>query len=407
MLTRLHARGFKSLIDLEVEFPRLTVLFGPNASGKSNIIEAAQLLAAMGTSDTLGDAFKGSIRGYPLEAFTFPTTGLPGLLAQSTARLSIEADLRVATAHYAYRVGVQTRPASGRMTVFDEFLAERDSRGKPRIEVDAEGNLHLRPNRAGRPPVEKADLNYALLSEKRLSGSGYEALEACRSEFGDWRVYYLDPRTAMRAARPPTEVRDIGVTGADIAPYLHRLSSEEPPRFAAVQRTLRAMIPSVEDLRVDLDDKRGELDIQIRQDGCDYSSRIISEGTLRVLALCAIAVNPWGGSLVAFEEPENGVHPQRLELIAKLLVSLATQQDRQVIVTTHSAQFCAAVLRLTRGMSEQVAVLNVQKRQGATTASPIEFADGLFQDEELRLGLCSPTEDGMFEALLLRGMLDE
>jgi hypothetical protein len=57
---------------------------------------------------------------------------------------------------------------------------------------------------------------------------------------------------------------------------------------------------------------------------------------LRVLALCAIAVNPWNGPLSAFEEPENGVHPRRLELIADLLTSLALEQGRQLVVTSHS-----------------------------------------------------------------------
>src|SRR4030042_1642376 len=106
-----------------------------------------------------------------------------------------------------------------------------------------------------------------------------------------------------------------------------------------IKRTLRSLIPSVDDLVVDLDKQRGTLDIQIQQRGTKFSSRVISEGTLRVLALCTIAVNPWSGSLLAFEQPENGVHPRRIELIAQLLASLATEQKRQVIVTTHSPLF--------------------------------------------------------------------
>lgn len=42
MLQRLKVQGFKSLTDLEVDLPRLTVLFGPNAAGKSNLLEAVQ-----------------------------------------------------------------------------------------------------------------------------------------------------------------------------------------------------------------------------------------------------------------------------------------------------------------------------------------------------------------------------
>lgn len=79
-------------------------------------------------------------------------------------------------------------------------------------------------------------------------------------------------------AQPPAEVRDIGVLGGDIAPFLYRLRAEKPKHFAAVRRTLTSIIPSVEDLVVDLDKRRGTLDILVRQDGTELSSRIVSEG---------------------------------------------------------------------------------------------------------------------------------
>jgi predicted ATPase len=98
----------------------------------------------------------------------------------------------------------------------------------------------------------------------------------------------------MRSAKSPAEVSDIGVLGEDIAPFLYRLRAEHLKNFEAGKRTLRSVVPSIEDFEIDLDKRRGTLDILIRQNGIDFSSRIISEGTLRVLALCAIAANPWG-----------------------------------------------------------------------------------------------------------------
>ncbi len=72
------------------------------------------------------------------------------------------------------------------------------------------------------------------------------------------------------------------------------------------------------------------LDVMVKQGGVDYSTRVMSEGTLRVLALCAIALNPWGGSLITIEEPENGVQPQQIELITELLLSMSSER-RQII----------------------------------------------------------------------------
>ncbi|MBM3501622.1 MAG: ATP-binding protein, partial [Armatimonadetes bacterium] len=183
--------------------------------------------------------------------------------------------------------------------------------------------------------------------------------------------------------------------------------AEDPKRFQALKRTLRSLIPSVQDLSVDLDTRRGTLDILIRQDGIDYSSRIASEGTLRVLALCAISVNPWGGTLIAFEEPENGVHPRRIELIAQLLMSLVEESDRQVVVTTHSPLFCDAVLRNARLRPEDVGLFNVQRDGRATVVRAFNVAGPLFTDSQLAAALTSGTEDGLFENLLLRGLLDD
>ncbi|MEW6749362.1 MAG: ATP-binding protein [Candidatus Latescibacterota bacterium] len=166
-------------------------------------------------------------------------------------------------------------------------------------------------------------------------------------------------------------------------------------------------MPSVEDLTVDLDSRRGTLDIQIRQGGTDYSSRIVSEGTLRVLAFCAIAVNPWGGSLLAFEEPENGVHPRRLELIAQLLISLAREQGRQVVVTTHSPLFCDAVLKGSGEQPQDIGLFNVRQQGSATVVTSFDVTGPLFKDHEVMAALSSGSEDGLFASLLMRGLLDE
>ena len=139
----------------------------------------------------------------------------------------------------------------------------------------------------------------------------------------------------------------------------------------------------------------------------EYSSRVVSEGTLRVLALCAIAVNPWGGSLLAFEEPENGVHPRRLDLIARLLLSLASDGGRQVIVTTHSPLFCDAVLKHASSTADDVGLFNVRRVDQATAVEPFDAAGRLFKDAGIAAALTSHAEDGLFENLLLRGLIDE
>ena len=411
MLKRLTVRGFKSLKDVTVEFPRMAVLFGPNAAGKSNLLDAIQALSRIGTQRTLADALGEPIRGYPIEAFSFPSGGLAELLSASSAQFSLEADLKVGKDSYRYRIAADIEAGSGRLSPADEYVAQLGARGeaKGRPAIEKVGsNLHIRrKSKPAHPRQEPLGLNHSILSDPRLGGVEYRILERTRRELSEWRTYYLDPRVAMRSAQPPSDVRDVGVLGGEIAPFLYRLRAEHPKHFQAVSRSLRSIVPSVEDLTVDLDKRRGTLDILIRQAGVDYSSRIVSEGTLRVLALCAIAVNPWGGSLLAFEEPENGVHPRRLELIAQLLLSLALEQGRQVVVTTHSPLFCDAVLTGARSRPGEIGLFNIRRDGPATVVQPFDVVGPLFKDQQIAAALTAGTEDGLFESLLLRGMLDE
>lgn len=411
MLKRLTVRGFKSLVDTSIEFPRFAVLFGPNAAGKSNLLDALQTLSRIGTLRTLSDALAGTIRGNPIEAFSFPAGGLQELLEQNQSTFGLEAELAVEKDSYRYRIQVAIEPGSGRLSVADEYLTQLGKKGEPKgrpVIERVDTNLHIRrKSKPAYPRQEPLGLNHSILSDPRLAGIEYRALERVRQELSGWRTYYLDPRVAMRAALPPADVRDIGVLGGEIAPFLYRLRAEYPKHFDAVVRTLRSIVPSVENLTVDLDKRRGTLDILIRQAGVDYSSRVVSEGTLRVLALCAIAVNPWGGSLLAFEEPENGVHPCRLKLVAKLLQLLALDSGRQLVVTTHSPLFCNAVLEGARSKPNDIGLFNVQRDGSTTVIRPFTEVSPLFKDAEIAAALTAESEDGLFEGLMLRGLLDE
>lgn len=411
MLRSLTVQGFKSLADVTVIFPRLAVLFGPNASGKSNLLDAIQALSRIGTQRTLADALSEPIRGYPVESFTFPDGGLAELLSQREARFTLEADLTAGRETYRYRVAVVIQPGSGTLTTSDEYLALLGAKGAPKGRAAIErvdSNLHIRrKSKPAHPRQETVGLNHTVLSDPRFGGAEYSGLERTRRELADWRTYYLDPRVAMRTARPPSDVRDIGVLGEHIAPFLYKLKAEHGGHFDAILRTLRSIIPSIEAIDVDLDKRRGTLDLLVRQNGTDFSARIVSEGTLRVLALCAIAVNPWGGSLLAFEEPENGVHPRRLELIAQLLLSLALEQERQVVVTTHSPLFCDAILKEARSRPDDTGLFNVRRSGRGTEIRPFDVTGPLFKDREIAAALTSGTEDGLFESLLVRGLIDE
>ena len=412
MLRRIRVQGFKSLHDVEVELAPLTVLIGPNAAGKSNLLEAILLLSRLGTERTLEDAFGSPLRGHPLEAFTVSEEGLPGLLQKKSARLSIEAEVQP-TEHnpLRYRIEVQIRPKTGSFEVVDEYLQRLRQDFKPwgkqpRLEREDHHLVIRQLGQAGTPRHEALGLNHTLLSNLQLSGkTRFPDFDALRQELGSWRIYYLDPRIAMRTPQPPRETEHIGLSGELIAPFLHRLkeSHGHNRHFQAIGRALQRAIPTVEDLAIDLDPQRGTLEITVTQNGTPYSSRVISEGTLRVLALCSIAANPYHASLIAFEEPETGVHPRRIEVIAGILHRMAQNQQRQVVITTHSTRLIKALAALRE--DREVAFLR-SSQDGLHTVvrpfTPEEFSP-LFLDLTSRQALASPEDQATVEAIVERG----
>jgi predicted ATPase len=405
---------------VEIELAPLVVLMGPNAAGKSNLLEALLLLSRLANEQTLAGAFEPPLRGYPLEAFGLPDDGLQGLLKKDSAELTLEATVeprqaagRAASDLLRYQIAIRIQPKTGALIVSDEYLAHvgRDGtiKQKPLPRIEREGNKLVvrRPGEA--PRHEELGLNHTLLSNRKLTGDRrYPDFDRLRRELSAWQTYYLDPRIAMREPQPPREVTDIGPRGEWIAPFLFRLKGSEPMRkhFQGIGRALRAAIPTIESLDVDLDPRRGTLDILIRQDGTPFSSRVVSEGTLRVLALCCLAGNPWPGELIAFEEPETGVHPRRIEVVADLLVSMADADHSQVVVTTHSPTLIAEMLQRAREMPGKIKIFRCFQHGKETGVAEFHASGPLFEDESIRLALTGADDAGFVEAMLVRGWLD-
>jgi AAA domain, putative AbiEii toxin, Type IV TA system len=127
MLRRFSARGFKSLADVDVDLARFSVFLGPNAVGKSNLLDALLAFSRLGTEASIADAFQ-PIRGFPIEAFSFPKGGLPELLTRPEVTFSLTAEIaELPLFDVRYSVTIGIAPATGVLTIKEEEL-DRDQR---------------------------------------------------------------------------------------------------------------------------------------------------------------------------------------------------------------------------------------------------------------------------------------
>ncbi len=396
MIRRLAIAGYKSLRDAEVPLEPLTVVIGPNAAGKSNFLDAIGLLGRTAGGD-LQSAFDDH-RGGPLQSFTFDERGIDGLLEQEAASFRIETDIELSDATVRqvnrtiteareghepsralvrerllrYSLEVRLRIGSGVMQVVDESLialkrdlTQRKSRGPF---LSPSGNrLRLRGERQGRPSEYELDMDHTIVS--RPSSYYYAPhhphLAALRHELASWQTYYLEPE-AMRKDAPRRVVERLPRNGTDLAAFYNTMEQEYPTTFEAMNRALRAALPGIERAGVSSVPGTGQLRLHVVENGVRFEASVLSEGTLRILALIGITNSPAPASVVGYEEPENGVHPARLQWIAALLEEAAREGDTQFILNTHSARFP------TMFSADRTLVLGCSKRGGVTTFQRIE-----------------------------------
>jgi hypothetical protein len=186
-----------------------------------------------------------------------------------------------------------------------------------------------------------------------------------------WKLLQLEP-SALRTRDSYTDPRSIATNGAHRAATLARLarldihpsallpgeSAKEIDQrtaavYARVANRLAELIEDARSVRVDVDPRRELLSLILTdRNGTEHEARSLSDGTLRFLALAILEGDSEARGVLCMEEPENGIHPQRIPAMLRLLQDLAVDSMspvaddnplRQVIINTHSPAVAAQV----------------------------------------------------------------
>jgi predicted ATPase len=201
----------------------------------------------------------------------------------------------------------------------------------------------------------------------------------------------------MRAANPVKEVRHIGLMGEELAAYLNTLRALEPRQFKAIEKALHTLMPNIDGIEVEVSDL-GEVELRLREGGVAIPARVLSEGTLRMLGLLALTGAKDAPALVGFEEPENGVHPRRIQLVAELLKTRTHSGQTQYIVTTHSP--------ILPNLLPHDSLLVVRRAEGRTHIDPFATWGPLGKRDDIDHALDDRQERLPVSERILRGDFD-
>ena len=342
-----HLRNYKGFADAQIDLLKpFSLLIGPNGSGKSNVIEAIELLSFVARGEPLyeiGDIGKGSsgleVRG-----------GLQACGREGKDRFqlgfSANANFKGRRPLFRYDVEICTRPYPqiiderlkvGKRTLYETLPKQPDSTSRD-LTVQYDGKT-IKPS--------------AQVSSDRSVLSQYREFAASNNlSYKDWLqvvqavmlhlqasfVFDPDPKLMRNYERVGDTI--LKRNGSNLSAVLYGLSTGDEDQRATLQRLLEKIRQLPDEPYQKLGFTLTELKDVIfgfqESSGYKVDARVLSDGTLRTLAILTAFETVAEGSRIVVEEFDNGLHPSRVGVLTKAIAEVAKSRRLRVLVTTHN-----------------------------------------------------------------------
>ncbi len=361
IIKRISIKGFKSIRELDnFELRPLNIIVGANGAGKSNLIQIFRMLLAMTQKNFQN--FISTNGG----ADSFLHNGL-----KQTPKISIgfEFNSGSASAQGSNFYNFELTP-----TVDERFLISESKR------------YYIYSDRYYGPPSAESRL-YDLKDEKASVGQGHGVGYFVYRSISHWMVYHFhdtSPYAPMRRSEIIDDHEKLRGDASNIAPFLYYLRKEEIKKddvmtinfssernacYKKIVEAVRLVIPFFDDFRLDtfIQGESEKVKLSWKQIGSDYPMQPyhLSDGSIRFICLATALLQPNPPSTIIIDEPELGLHPEAIGVLAEL-IKLAAKKT-QVIVATQSP------LLLDQFSIEDIIV--ARRKDGASTFERLKEDD--------------------------------
>lgn len=452
MITYIKIDGFKSFQNFEMDFAPLTVIAGSNAAGKSNLFDALKLLSSLVDSDKIQKSFREQ-RGDLLELFTRYDDQTMADTMSFTVEMLVNPIItdtwgvteKLKYTRLRYELKLQRFKNS---TGLDDIKVIHEKLTTIKHDTDkwikilpVDTALNWRPKVvAGKRqiPYMYTDVHngvetiivpqdgsqgkkryYPLNNLTRTIISGFDSVDfkhilAAKEEMKSWKFLQLNPEVLRLPTSKTTGEDTIDCEGRNLAAALYRIKLKDSYILKEISRKMNSFLPNFIEVEVidDVENKQYIISLQDVEHK-KYTSRVLSEGTLRILALCILLYDDNYKGLLCFEEPENGINPFRIKTTTLLLKELSidfshpTAFLRQVIVNTHSVLFVKEISKMlpdkniiiayAEMINRIITVNQERKKLLVTKITPLEQEDALqstinFSDQDKKMTYQRLTE---------------
>lgn len=347
ILDSIEIRGYRSIKEIRLELGSLNLLIGANGAGKSNFVSFFKLLNEM--------------MGRRLQQY-IGTSGR----AQSILHFGPKATPQLEAI-------LQFRAEPG-LNVYQLRLAH----AQDDTLIFTEESLEFHRDGSSVPKLVKLGAGHAETRLNEMATQGEPTARVVRHLLNQCRVYHFHDTSPTARVRQHGYIHDnrwLMPDAGNLAAMLYAYRETAPSAYSRVLSAVRKVVPEFDDFDLE-PDRLNPNDIRLswRKQGHDYlfGPHQISDGSLRAIALCTLLLQPEDNlpDVIILDEPELGLHPHALEIIAGLIRAAATRS--QIIAATQSQSFVDYF-----GPSEIVVVEAVQGRSSFRRLDP----------EDLRLWL--------------------
>lgn len=324
MIKKISIHGFKSIERQTIELGALNVLIGANGSGKSNLLAALSFFKAsvLGNADTLVKQLGGANR----LLYHGKKTTKACFFACESEPFSYEQTLI---------------PVAGdRLEVVKEGLSILGSN----VEW-SEGGTDIENLEEQLISEEKQHLKESVargeLTDEEVEAQ-LRAFPSAKQQIEGWRRYHLHDTSATAAVKSTCNIDDnryLREDASNLAAYLYWLKLKHPAEYRRVVAMIQLAAPYFEDFALE-PLRRNEQTIRLEwmQKNSDayFDADSLSDGTLRFACLATLLNQPRYSmpSLIIIDEPELGLHPLAIRLLAEMLD--AASEHTQILVATQS-----------------------------------------------------------------------
>ena len=316
-LNRLTVRGFKSIRVLEdLELRSLNVLIGANGAGKSNLLSLFRMLNELSQGR--------------LQLFAKNEGGPDRLLFGGRRHTpNLDVSLFFDSGRYQYQFSLE--PVADRIAFAGEKLLPGVATYTDEIVPDTFPSVPGGTTwRGGNDEARLADLGRGEFSSYVLP------------KMKHWRVFHFQDVSPKAQVRLPSDVRDnlmLKPDAGNLAPFLRHLRERHAAHYRRIVEAVRLAAPFFDDFvyRKEIGDQVDLEWVEAGDPDTVRGPRQFSDGTLRFICLATLLHQPahLQPSLILIDEPELGLHPYALALLAEMLQQAG--DARQIIVSTQSA----------------------------------------------------------------------